>query len=364
LEALRILLVEDSPPDVEKIRSMLLASEREISLVKVHTREAFEAELSQRPPHLILSDCTLPAFNSSVALGIAKKITPSVPFIFVTGKIDESVVDLLRQGASDLVLKSRLERLVPAVSRALSEAEQRRAVSMAEEQLRRSHNQLRALTARLQSVREEERARIAREVHDELGQGLTELKLDLAWISGKLLGAKGVHRKIKSMFVQIDATIQIVRRIGTELRPGVLDSLGLAAAIEWQAAEFQERTGIICETQIDVTEKLWEQHFSTACFRIFQETLTNVIRHAHATHLEIRLAQVDGRALNLTMKDNGQGITEDEIADTRSIGLIGMKERAAQFGGKVTFRGVPGIGTVVTLHMPLPVTEITAGECA
>lgn len=361
LSALRILLVEDSPPDVEKIRSMLLGSERKISLVKVHTREEFETELSQRPPHLILSDCTLPAFNSSVALGIAKKITPSVPFIFVTGTIDEAVIELLKQGASDLVLKSRLERLVPAVSRALSEAEQRRAVLMAEEQLRRSHDQLRALTARLQSVREEERARIAREVHDELGQALTGLKLDLAWVSSKLRPQKGLQNKIKSMYLQIDATIQIVRRIGTELRPGVLDSLGLAAAIEWQAAEFQERTGIICETKIDVTEKLWEQHFSTACFRILQETLTNVIRHAHATRLDIRLAQVDGHALNLTMQDNGQGITEGEITDARSIGLIGMKERAAQFGGKVSFHGVPGMGTLVTLHMPLPVTKVGSG---
>ena len=352
--ALRILLVEDSAPDVALIKHMLRASGREITVTSVETREAFETELNCRPPHLILSDYALPTFDGSTALKIAKQLAPQVPFIFVTGTLGEEVaIDMLKLGATDYVLKNRLTRLAPAVSRALSETEQRRERELAEEKFRRSHDQLRALTGHLQFVREEERTRIAREVHDELGQALTGLKLDLAWLAGKLRGTRGLQTKIKLMSAQIDGTIQAVRRIATELRPGVLDSLGLAAAIEWQAAEFQERTGIRCEMTIDVPEMIWEQNFSTACFRVFQETLTNIIRHANATRVAVRLAQ-DAHELVLTVRDNGRGITEREVARAHSIGLIGMKERAAQVGGKILFAGVAGEGTTVTLRVPLP----------
>ena len=359
--ALRILLVEDSAADVALIKSMLRGVSREISVIDVETREAFEAELSRRPPHLILSDYSLPTFDGRQALEIAKQIAPHVPFIFVTGTLGEEVaIDMLKQGATDYVLKNRLTRLAPAVSRALSETGQRREREQAEEKLRRSHDQLRALTGHLQFVREEERTRIAREVHDELGQALTGLKLDLAWLAGKCRGARGLPRKIKTMSGQIDATILTVRRIATELRPGVLDSLGLAAAIEWQGAEFQERTGIRCEVKIDVTEPIPGRDFSTACFRIFQETLTNIIRHAKATLVKVHLEQ-DDHELILTVQDNGRGITEREIVHARSIGLIGMKERAAQVGGEVFFFGLPERGTTVTMRVPLPAALAPAG---
>lgn len=210
-------------------------------------------------------------------------------------------------------------------------------------------------------MREEERTRIAREVHDELGQALTGLKLDLAWLAGKVRGARGLQAKIKTMSSQIDATIQAVRRIATELRPGVLDSLGLAAAIEWQGADFQERTEIKCAVAIQAPEAIRDQAFSTAFFRIFQETLTNIIRHAKATRVEVGLTQA-GHELILTVRDNGRGITDREIADETSIGLIGMKERAARIGGEVSFLGLPGQGTTVTLRVPLPSAPANPGE--
>ena len=361
-DALRILLVEDSAMDVALIKHMLLALGREISVASVETREAFEIALKQQPPHLILSDYTLPTFDGHRALEIAQLIATLVPIIFVSGTMGEEVaIDMLKQGATDYVLKNRLTRLIPAVSRALVEAEQRRERTRAEEQLQRSHDQLRALTGHLQFVREEERTRIAREIHDELGQALTGLKIDLSWLSGQLPNLRPLRTKIKAMSVHIDETIHAIRRISTELRPGVLDNLGLVAAIEWQAAEFQERTGIRCELKIDVTESLWERNFSTACFRIFQETLTNIIRHAHATLVEVRLAQ-DEHGLVLTVQDNGRGITEMEIGQADSIGLIGMTERATQVGGEVVFSGAPGRGTTVTLRAPLPApAEIDAG---
>lgn len=355
-EPLRILLVEDSPPDVEMIRHILSEAGREVALVAVETREAFEAELNRRTPHLILSDYWLPAFNGSKALEISKRVAPQVPFIFVTGVLGEEVaIEMLKEGATDYVLKNRLSRLAPAVSRALRESDQRREREQAEEKLRRSHDQLRALTAHLQIVREEERTRIAREVHDELGQALTGLKLDLVWLAGKVPGTKVLQEKVKSMSAHIDETIHAIRRIATELRPGVLDSLGLAAAVEWQAADFQERTGIRCEVRIDVLpEAPPDQELGTACFRIFQETLTNIIRHAEATRVEVHLAQNE-RELMLSVRDNGRGIAEREIVHARSIGLIGMKERAAQVGGEVFFFGLSGRGTTVTLRVPLHV---------
>ena len=362
-EALHILLVEDSAMDVALLEHLLLPAGGKVSVTSVETREAFETELKRRPPDLILSDYTLPTFDGKKALEIAQRFAPLVPFIFVSGTMGEEVaIDMLKQGATDYVLKNRLTRLLPAVSRALLENEQRCERAQAEERLQRSHDQLRALTGHLQFVREEERTRIAREIHDELGQALTGLKIDLSWLSGRLPKLRPLRTKIESMSVQIDETIHAIRRISTELRPGVLDNLGLVAAIEWQATEFQERTGIPCKLTVDVTESLWEQNFSTAYFRIFQETLTNIIRHAKATLVEIRLAQ-DARGLVLTVRDNGRGITDKEIAHADSIGLIGMTERATQVGGAVVFSGTPGRGTTVTLCAPLP-TPVGIGNGA
>ena len=350
----RVILVEDSEPDVELIRQTLLDSGLDFSLTTVESRERFEVELSHQPPSIILSDFFLPLFDGSAALEIAKQLAPGVPFIFVTGVLgEEIVIEMLKKGATDYVLKSRLARLAPAVNRALRETEQRRENQKAQERLRRSHDQLRALTGHLRFVREEERTRIAREVHDELGQALTGLKLDLSWLLGKAAGKRALQRKIKAMSAHVDETIHTVRRIATELRPGVLDNLGLAAAIEWQAAEFQERTGIVCEVKIEVNETILDMEFNTMCFRIFQEALTNIVRHAKATHVDVRLTQVE-HELVLTVRDNGRGISEADVVHARSIGLIGMRERVAQVGGQVFFFGLPDRGTTVTMRVPMP----------
>jgi signal transduction histidine kinase len=190
-------------------------------------------------------------------------------------------------------------------------------------------------------------------VHDELGQALTGLKLDMSWLLTKVgKNRTPVTEKVKTMVEHIDETIQLVRRIATELRPGILDSLGLVAALEWQANEFHTRTGIPCHVGTTVGDKTWDQDISTVFFRIFQETLTNIIRHAKATRVDVRLFEENNR-LVLTVKDNGRGITEEEIANTRSIGLVGMRERAGLIGGELSLQGAPGQGTMVTLRVPL-----------
>jgi signal transduction histidine kinase len=352
---IHILIVEDSNADAELIAHTLRGSGMIFTDERVETRAGFMRALEQSPPDLILSDFALPSFDGYDALAIAREKCPDVPFIFVTGTMGEEVaIETLKKGATDYVLKQRLSRLLPSVQRALREAEVRMERRHTEEQLRQSHEQLRALSVYLQHVREEERTRIAREVHDELGQALTGLKLELTWLAGRLpKNLKPLHEKAAIMSARIDETIQIIRRITTELRPGVLDTAGLIAALEWQAQQFENQTGIRCRVRSFVRETLWEQDLNTAFFRIFQETLTNIIRHANATRVEVRFAEMDDW-LVLMVKDDGRGISESEIHNTQSIGLLGMRERAALLGGEVRLRGEPSRGTTVTVRIPRP----------
>jgi signal transduction histidine kinase len=360
---LQILLLEDNAPHAELVEHFLRDSGLRFRITRVETRDAYIEQLEQHPPDMILSDYALPSFDGYAALAIAKEKVPNIPFIFVTGTMGEEVaIETLKSGATDYVLKTRLARLGPAVQRALRESADRRERQRAEDKLRRSLDQLRALTKYLQYVREEERTRIAREVHDELGQALTGLKLDMSWLATKVArSTKPVQEKVKTMVDHIDETIQTVRRIATELRPGILDSLGLVAALEWQANDFQSRTGIPCQVTSAVGDADWSQEVTTVFFRIYQEALTNIIRHAKATRVDVRLAQ-EGDALVLTVKDNGRGISEEEIANTRSIGLVGMRERATLVGGEITLQGAPGQGTTMTLRVPLRKTENRASE--
>jgi len=224
----------------------------------------------------------------------------------------------------------------------------------AEKELEHSRQELRNLSAHQQTVREEERTRIAREIHDELGQTLTALKMDLAWLKSRLpSGAKPLHEKMRQMSTLADATIETVHRIATELRPGLLDDLGLAAAIEWQAADFQNRSGITCSAALTADDMELDRDLATALFRIFQETLTNIARHAGATRAEVRLEWSEDRIV-LTVADNGQGITKKQSEDDRAFGIIGMRERAHLWGGELSITGSRNEGTKVTVAIPLP----------
>jgi PAS domain S-box-containing protein len=223
----------------------------------------------------------------------------------------------------------------------------------AEEQLRSSREELRALAAHLESVREDERTRIAREIHDELGQALTALRFDVRRLGASPAGDRQASlERTQAMTGLIDRTIASVRRIATELRPGVLDDLGLAAAIEWQAQEFEARTGIRCALTIGPADVDLGRDVSTAVFRIFQETLTNVARHANAHRVDVVLSAATERVA-LIVRDDGRGITDAELACRRSLGLVGMRERALLLGGDVTIEGQPGQGTTVMLDVPL-----------
>jgi len=349
-------MLEDDEADGELVKYALRKGGLNFSVRRVETKEEYLEQLEQNPPSLILSDYSLPGFNGHDALALALKKCPETPFVFVTGTMGEEVaIETLKSGATDYVLKTRLSRLMPAVSRALREAAQRAEHRRAEEQLRESHEELRALTVHLQSIREEERTRIAREVHDELGQALTSCKLDLSWIASRLPREQvPLLQKTRALISHMDSTIQTVRRISSELRPGVLDHLGLVAALEWQANEFQNRTGIKCDVHANVQEPLVDSNLSTTFFRIFQETLTNVIRHAGATEVTVDLRESDSR-ITLEVKDNGRGIQRHEISNTKSMGLLGMRERAALLGGVFKIgRLSRGKGTRVKVSIPAP----------
>lgn len=218
-----------------------------------------------------------------------------------------------------------------------------------EEHLDRSRMQFRDLSAHLQTVREEERARIARDIHDDLGQCLTTLKLDLALLyQDTPESAHALREKISEMTAIVDGTIRSVRRIISELRPRLLDDLGLTAAIEWHASEFQKRTGIPVSLSIYPREIILDQERSTVVFRILQEALVNVVRHAGATAVTVSLTDIDG-TVEFKIEDNGKGITPEEIEDSKSFGLMGIRERAETLGGHATFTGRANEGTAVVV---------------
>jgi len=226
---------------------------------------------------------------------------------------------------------------------------------LAEEQLEHSRNQLSIHAEHLHVVLEGERTEIAREIHDELGQILTALKLDLFGLSKSLpVDDVPVQAKIGSMMELIDATIKTVERILVELRPGMLDDLGLTLALEWLVEEFQNRTGIICEAILDPTpgSLITDDKVSTALYRICQEALTNILRHSHATRAEINL-RMSGTNVELMISDNGVGITKKDISKSDSFGILGIKERINLLGGKVSIVGRMNKGTVLRLRIPL-----------
>ena len=224
--------------------------------------------------------------------------------------------------------------------------------TLAEHELEQSRTELRALAARLLAIREEERTRIAREIHDELGQVLTGLKMEVTWVAQRLdAKQKNLHGKTQSMCGLIDSAIQTVRKIASGLRPEILDEMGLVAAIDWQAKDFQKRTGIRTRVELPPEGIKLDLERSTTTFRIFQEILTNVARHAHATRVEVKFDITDAH-MTLEVADNGVGIPEAKL-NGKSLGLLGIQERALHLNGDVAISGTSGQGTRVTVNIPL-----------
>jgi PAS domain S-box-containing protein len=232
----------------------------------------------------------------------------------------------------------------------------------AEAELREMNRQLRSLSASLQNVREQERTRISSELHDELGQQLTGLKLELSWLGGRLKdGRQPTTGELDGMRHQLDTAIASVRRIATELRPPILDDLGFGEAVAWQIAEFAKRSGLAVSVDLQAADRVTDEALATAVFRIVQESLTNVARHAAASKVEVTLV-ASGDELVLSIRDDGCGMVEG-ARHGNGIGLVSMRERATAFGGRIQVTGNPGMGTCIEVTLPLQ-TPVEEGEIA
>ncbi|MEP6616247.1 MAG: sensor histidine kinase [Ginsengibacter sp.] len=221
------------------------------------------------------------------------------------------------------------------------------------EQLANISKQKNELASHLQDVREEERATMAREIHDELGQQLTAVKMDMSWLYKKINSAdQNIKEKVKSTITLIDDTINTVRRIATELRPSILDDLGLVYAIEWHVGEFEKRADIKVEYNTNCNDLEIPSKLSIAFFRILQESFTNIARHANATNVQVSL-MMEERMLTLSIEDNGSGFDADKKQKNESFGLMGIKERTLMIGGEYLVKSKPGSGTKVLVTVPL-----------
>jgi signal transduction histidine kinase len=227
---------------------------------------------------------------------------------------------------------------------------------LGEESLVLQREQLRALAERLQWVREDDRKRVARDLHDQIGQILTAIKMDMTWMTRHLPESEeAVLTRLKESIQLINDGVKAVRTICSGLRPGVLDDLGLATAIEWQASEFASRNDILCQVTVPPVDLHLDGDRATATFRIFQECMTNVIRHAQAKSVRVALVQEEENIL-LVVEDDGIGFSESDLSNTLgSLGLLGMKERAQFCGGDVHIFSSPGKGTTVTVRVPVDI---------
>jgi len=312
----------------------------------------------------ILMDVKMPGIDGFTTAKMIRerKRSKYTPIIFLTAESRDDLTPMFRgyqAGAVDYiakpvipeVLRSKLAVFVGLhdMNRMLSAELAER--SLTEQRLRSSEENLRALAAHLQSVREEERIHIAREIHDELGQALTGLKFDIGALAKTACREDPeTTEKIQGLSGNIDRIINSVRRIASGLRPEVLDEIGLAAAIEWQAREFQRRTGVRCTVEIGPGFTDPDRERSTALFRIFQELLTNVARHANASRVKATLG--DGEEISLVVEDNGRGVRSEELEGNKSLGFLGLRERVLAFGGSIDVRGEEGKGTKVSVSIP------------
>jgi signal transduction histidine kinase len=293
---------------------------------------------------------------------------------FVSNVYQENGTKVIQCNIRDITPRHNVEQALEKASKELERRVEERTVELltanklmkkmldegkrAEERISKSRERLRNLSGRLQSLLEEERARISREIHDELGQALTAMKLELSSVRSSLISGGLAEQAAKVHEIELAATrtIRAVRRIATDLRPGILDELGIEAAIKWMAKNFQNRTGISCKVVVPRVDRIIDPTRSTAIFRIVQEALTNIMRHAAASQVNVRMEKKDN-TLVLEVRDNGIGIKDDRMFDSKSLGLIGIRERVLLLGGEALISGKPGEGTVVRVTLPVGIKE-------
>ena len=353
---LHILHLEDDPNDAALVQSTLEAGGITCATSCVQSRADFVAALAHGGIDLILSDFSLPEFDGFSALEMARARCPDVPFILVSGILgEEPAIDSLQHGATDYVLKQRLSRLVPAVHRAMQEVKERVKRKQAEAKRREYSRKLQVLSRRLVAAQETERRNIARELHDEIGQALTVMQLNLqAMLSSP--GAAALKPRLNENLKVVEHVLEQVQDLALNLRPTMLDDLGLEPALVWLTGRQAALTGLKGEVHAPVLEHRLDPVIETECFRIAQEALTNVVRHAHARAVTVDLRAEEGQ-LHLRVRDDGVGFDVAAIREKavrgESIGLLSMEERAGLAGGGLEFKSGSRQGTEVHAWFPL-----------
>ncbi len=352
---LRVLIVEDSEDDALFIVRALVRGGYDPRHRRVETAEAMKRALAAEPWDVVLADYSMPRFSGPEALEIVSGRGLDVPFIIVSGAIgEETAVAAMKAGAHDYVMKSALGRLVPAIRRELQEAQMRRSRRQAEAALVEAHRRLQALSGRMIQIQENERRALARELHDEIGQTLTAVKISLQ----SLLMRPEMRSvtQIEDSLRIVDGALEQVRGLSLDLRPSQLDDLGLRPALRWYL-ERQSRTGgFDLQFTVDDLPVRLQPDVETACFRITQEAVTNILRHADAKRVHVRLQCLAGE-MELVVEDDGRGFdvaaAQRRAGEGASLGLVGMEERAALAGGRIEWSSTPGQGTRLKARFPL-----------
>ncbi|MBI1892208.1 MAG: response regulator [Burkholderiales bacterium] len=358
-----VLIVEDDQVDrIACRRAFAKDSGSAFTLLEAETgQEGLQIARAQKPDCILL-DYHLPDLNgleflTQLADGAGEIQTP---VILLTGADSAAVAaEAMRRGAREYLGKDSerqyLELLPTAIHRIMREQRLFNDKRRAEEALRHSHEELRRLAAHQERVKEQERKRIAQEIHDELGGLLTGIKAYISVVIDRATRAGAPPDPLLSDAVDLaNNAIETVRKVITDLRPSVLDQLGVWAALEWYTGQIEKRSGISCECVIDplATATELDPESSTMVFRIVQEALTNVVRHANASRVTVQVERNGGELL-VVVQDNGKGIEPERLVNGHSWGILGMAERTRYFGGELKISGAPGQGTTVTLRLPL-----------
>ena len=353
---INLLLIEDSSDDMVLITEYLRSDGFDVNCKMICSESELREELDHKNWDVIVCDHFMPGFSSSRALEVLRSDEREIPLLVVSGMIDEKfAIESLKMGAFDYVMKDNLARLPSAIKNAMTAYDLVRKQKAANEALESSRHMLRRLAAHSQNLREEERGRFARDLHDDLGSGMAALKMDLKWLIKRLDGQDPeADEKLSGMTRLIDSAIASVRQVITEMRPSIIDDLGLLAAVEWQLEEFGKRHGIKVELDRNCDEILFrnkDKDSDISVFRIFQEALNNIAKHAEATSVVVTVLD-EGDAFIITIADDGRGFDVNTRANSDSFGIISMEERVLVMAGSVDVISSPGNGTFVKLSLP------------
>jgi signal transduction histidine kinase len=359
---LRTIIVEDTPDDIALLLLALRRAGYAPEYAHVQTAAELDAALRGGQWEIVLSDYSLPDFSGLLALAQVGAHDPDMPFIIISGNIGEDVaVAAMKAGAHDYLIKGNLTRLGAAVERELREAAMRRASRRDEQALRQARLRLQALSNRMLEMQEAERRHIARELHDEIGQSLTAIKLNLEALA--LRSADEAARRLADEIAGVAGVVlDQVRRLSLDLRPPQLDDLGLCAALHWLVKRHAREGGPAIELAAPEDLPRLGAQAETACFRVVQEALTNVLRHAGAARVGIEL-KAEGGQFCLDVVDDGRGFDVEKARGRAlqgaSLGLVGMEERIALAGGEIRLASRAGEGTRLSVCLPLPTGAIS-----